>query len=611
MSGARWKLDRLRAMSPGEVLHRAGIALRDRAGAAWYLGPAGALADKMLPRASAPDRLDRFAHRPGRGAAGFEAAIEQASALGRGEWSAFGRPVRLADPPAWDADPRSGARWPAQPARTLDYHAAAAGDPKWTWELGRLTTLPVLALAGHVTGDPAPIARAARWAHDFVQRQPVGFGIHHTSGIEMAVRTIALTWTLALLDPGERRAFDARELASFAGQQALWCRDHLSLGSSANNHLLAEYAALAVAGGAFPALVAAEPLLERGLAGIAHELPRQILDDGVPAEQAFGYLPFVWELALAALIAGEAAGRKAPDALRARLARSLEFARAIRLPGGGMPHVGDEDDGRILLAGDDATRLDRVGDALAAWLGQPALADDAALARVLAGRTTAPRAAGDGRHAFPAGGYTVWRQGPWLVTFDHGPLGLGSLAAHGHADALSVTLHHGDRAVIADPGTFAYHGDPAARERCRSTPAHATVTFGGRSQSRALGPFLWGARAQVAAAEDGWRCEWWSGEWHWRAVEVTPQAMTVRDRVRGADAMLAFPLGAGAEPRLSGARADVRVGAVCAVFEAEGAGPWRIEPGEVASRFALRAPAPRLVAPIPGERCTTRITLAG
>jgi len=232
---------------------------------------------------------------------------------------------------------------------------------------------------------------------DFTVRNHLGFGIHHTSGNEMALRVLTSSWTLALL--GER--VDPARAAPMLGlivQQALHCRDHLSLGSSANNHLIAEYAAMATLGAAFPSARGAASLLGRGLEGLERECLRQIHPDGVPAEQAFGYLPFVWELFLIPFAAAEAAGLSVSDATKDRLRASLEFARAIRLPDGRWPQVGDEDDGRVLLAHDDASRLDRVGNALAAWLGAEALcARESALARLLFGRAPdPPRAAPDG-----------------------------------------------------------------------------------------------------------------------------------------------------------------------------------------------------------------------
>ncbi len=614
MSNVAWALRRLGAMPPGEVLQRARTALRDRvAPPAWArLAPEQAF-DRLFatdaPASIAQSRLDALVHvAPGDPA--LAPVVAAAAALARGEWRLFGHAVTLADPPAWNRNARTGEAWPDAPSATLDYHRGdVAGGAKTAWELGRLTMLPVLALASRVGGDPRDAARARAWLDDWNARNPLGHGIHHTSGIEMAIRVITVTWTLALLDPPARDA-GARATLGLLAQQALWCRDHPSVGSSANNHRLAELAAMVVAGAVYPTLREARTLARAGLEGLAHEVARQLHPDGVPAEQAFGYLPFVWELLLPPLVACEAAGIAIPEVIPQRLAASLEFARVVRRPGGLLPQVGDEDDGRILLAVEGWSRLDLVGNAVAAWLGAEALSTDDALARLLTGRATEPREAGDGSYEFAAGGWTAWRERGLLVTFDHAPLGLGPLAAHGHADALALTVFRGADAVVVDPGTFAYHEAPEARERFRATPAHATVNFGGRSQSRPLGPFLWGARAHVTRVEDGWSCRWTGGEEHVRRVAVARDRVTVQDRVAGADAGIVFPLAPGARVALDGTRAKVTCGGTCATFSGEGLAAWRCEAGEHSPRYAHLEEAPRLVAAFTGTRARTEITLA-
>jgi hypothetical protein len=86
---------------------------------------------------------------------------------------------------------------------------------------------------------------------------------------------------------------------------------------------------------------------------------------------------------------------------------------------------------------------------------------------------------------------------------DHGPHGFMNIAAHAHADALSIEVRIGGIEVLADPGTFCYHGDLKWREYFRSTLAHNTLELFGRSQSRSGGPFLWThqAKARLIAAE--------------------------------------------------------------------------------------------------------------
>ena len=55
------------------------------------------------------------------------------------------------------------------------------------------------------------------------------------------------------------------------------------------------------------------------------------------------------------------------------------------------------------------------------------------------------------------------------------------IAAHAHADALSVEVRYGGVDVLADPGTYCYHGEPEWRSYFRSTIAHNTVEVAGRS----------------------------------------------------------------------------------------------------------------------------------
>jgi hypothetical protein len=610
-----WLASRLGAMSPGEIAHRAGVAVRDRFFVPAWERDAAAAAFARLFRSPAREALAgplprRWVRRP-TSAVGFASATAEAAAIAGGHWRLFGHEVAVTDPPRWSANALSGVEWPEAPSREIDcHHAAEAGGAKFAWELGRLTSLPSLALATRVGGDPAHAARAARWLADFAARAPLGHGIHHASGIECALRVLTTSATLALLEPAEAEAPEA--VLGLLAQQALWCRDHLSLGSSANNHLLAELSAMVVAGSLWPSLRPAKELRRAGLARLERELLRQYHPDGTSAEQAFGYVPFIWELALLALSAAECAGEPVRPEVWARLGRSLEFMRAVRLPCGHWPQVGDEDDGRVLLAWDGPSRLDLVGNALAARLAaDPLDAEATGLAALLFGapghEARAPRAAADGVHRFPDGGWTVWRERGLLVTFDHGPLGLGSLAAHGHADALSVTVWNGDDGLVVDPGTFAYQEDEVARERCRSTPVHSTVHFGGRSQSRSLGPFLWGRRAEVAPAGEFQACTWASGERHERSVEVADGVVTLVDRVHGDDAHLVFALAPGAVATLSGARADVTAGASRASFLAEGLEPWKLEPAEHAPRFSQRTAALRLTARLRGAEARTRI----
>ena len=90
----------------------------------------------------------------------------------------------------------------------------------------------------------------------------------------------------------------------------------------------------------------------------------------------------------------------------------------------------------------------------------------------------------------PSDGEEIW------CRCDAGPHGFLSIAAHAHADALSVEVRHDGVDVLADPGTYCYHGEPSWRRYFRSTLAHNTIEVGGQDQSSSGGPFLWTRHAQ-------------------------------------------------------------------------------------------------------------------
>ena len=159
------------------------------------------------------------------------------------------------------------------------------------------------------------------------------------------------------------------------------------------------------------------------------------------------------------------------------------------------PRQGDGDEGRALLLDAPAPgrwpSLLALGEALFGRLGWwPRVRPSAgsSIVGALAGAGADARAARAAavalrrRRADPAAhgggpGPEIW------CRCDGGPHGYLSIAAHAHADALSVEVRYGGVDVLADPGTYCYHGEQAWRSYFRSTIAHNTVELGGRNQS--------------------------------------------------------------------------------------------------------------------------------
>jgi len=99
------------------------------------------------------------------------------------------------------------------------------------------------------------------------------------------------------------------------------------------------------------------------------------------------------------------------------------------------------------------------------------------------------------QHGSSAGGARI------SVVMDCGELGFRSIAAHGHADALSIVLRAFGRDVLTDSGTYDYFTYGPWRDYFRSTAAHNTLVVDHQNQSEILGSFLWGRRANAICTE--------------------------------------------------------------------------------------------------------------
>jgi hypothetical protein len=435
--------------------------------------------------------------------------VAAADAALAGVLPAFGwTTLDAGSPTDWHRDPTTGERWPLVHWSRLDFRAAARlGDPRHVWEVNRCHHLVTLARAFLLTGDE----RYARAVWDgmasWVEANPPGFGINWSSPLEIGIRLVSWAMALDILGASGGTPGRARDVAASAWLQAEHASANLSLyASSRNNHLIGEAAGLQAAGAKFRWLTGAAAWHERGRRLVEREVPAQVSPAGVPREQALHYGVFVLEFCLVSAVSGGASA----DLVR-RAGALSEFLGAASGSGGALPSIGDGDGGRALALSDRPDRQAQCATACAAVLaglpeprgvtradlGQAAWLFGPAAVPAKRDRPGATRACAS--RAFADGGYFVTRGEGRHAVVDCGPLGYRSIAAHGHADCLSLVVCLDDEWVVTDPGTYCYHRERAWRDHFRSTAAHNTVTVDGDSQSRMLGPFLWGRRASANA----------------------------------------------------------------------------------------------------------------
>ncbi|MFC5729983.1 MULTISPECIES: alginate lyase family protein [Nocardioides] len=503
------------------------------------------------------------------------AVTAAADAILAGTWETLGVVRPDSADPDWFLDPVTGRRAPQDRYCFYVNHRdeAVVGNVKQVWELSRHHHLTVLAAAWWLTGDQRYAAAAASQLHSWMRANPYLSGIHWTSGIELGVRLVSWAWVRRLLDGWApvRLFFEDSDLAL---RQLWWHQRWLSAlrstGSSGNNHLVAEQAGRLVAACAFPWFAESDAWRADAARRLARALQDNTFECGLNRELATDYHRFVTELGLVAAAEADAAGHPLDEATRSLLAASVDVAAALPDAIGRPPRQGDGDEGRALVL-DGGGHEEAWGGLLAAgavyagplpwWPATTPTVLSVAIEALGRSRPD-PRRAGPRPTSrvrsprpdtFPDAGLTLLRTDPaagepeiW-VRCDGGPHGFGSMAAHAHADALSVEVRAGGVDVLADPGTYCYHGEGAWRSYFRSTAGHNTVEVDGQDQSTPGGPFLWsrsaGSTVDAVIRRDGAVRTWiahhdgYPGVRHARSVTLSPEdrwltlvdALTTRD----------------------------------------------------------------------------------
>jgi Heparinase II/III-like protein/Heparinase II/III N-terminus len=620
MMSPGWYLRRLSRMGPAEIAGRNGDVLRKRRWREEFANPArpNPLPHREFARTELPEL-------PADAVARLVATAEELMA-GRAEYFGVTREDLVA--PDWSLDPKTGRRAPGDtytfdiPYRDED----AIGDVKQIWEPSRHQHLTVLAAAYAATGEVRYAERVAEHLKSWWAANPPLSGVHWVSGIELGIRLISWVWVRRLLDgwPGAAGLFeDNPEALHQIWHHQRWLAAFGSRGSSANNHAVAETAGLLAAACAFPWFPQSVGWRARALRALDGHLGANTFGSGLNRELASEYHGLVLELGLAGALEAHAARVAVPATTRLVLLRMCDALAAVVDSSLRPPRQGDADDGHGLVL--DGTGTDRWGSLLAtgaalfgrrSWWPEVTGTDvRTPLLGSLAGhdfRVTAPRPAQRPQHLSDAG-MTILRSmtagGEVWCRCDGGPHGFLSIAAHAHADALSLEVRHDGVDVLADPGTYCYHGQPEWRSYFRSTLGHNTLELDDRDQSTSGGPFLWTrhARTQVLVAEENRWCALHDGylpATHLRTVELDGPALRVLDEVLGGDhtGRLAFHLGPAVDVVLDGTTARLTWPGHAATLELPADLTWSAHRGETrpplgwySPGFGRREPAWALV----------------
>ncbi len=523
MQTLNWYYHRLKAMSANEIVWRMRSSIRDSA-------------DRFLiGRRQRPRKPSEFLNTDHSGkregfhvcniSAGnktendaqkqkYNSLIARAKKIAEHRLSFFDlQDIHLGEPIVWNRDHKRGQDTPMVFSPALDYRDVnEAGDCKFVWEPNRHHHLVVLGRAYRLSKDIRFAQAIAEQLDSWLAQNPYGLGMNWRSGLELGIRLINWVWAIDLIRESQVIDEDLYLGLSDSVSRHIWEIDRkYSCGSSVNNHLIGEAAGVFVATSYFNYIKNATVWRDRSREILVREIINQTYPDGGTKEQAVGYHLFVLQFFVTAGLAARATGPDFPESYWSQLEKMFEFIDKLSQGGDNLPMFGDCDDGYVLDIGSNPRNVKEwlaIGAALfkrgefntssehnepLEWLPGLSRRDS----------SPAPENRKCYSIAMSQSGYYLLQHGDLnsqdriSVVFDCGPLGMGSLAGHGHADALSFTLRAFGNDVLVDPGTYDYFSYPQWREYFRGTRAHNTVVVDENNQSEMLGLFLWGRKAQA------------------------------------------------------------------------------------------------------------------
>jgi hypothetical protein len=474
----------------------------------------------------------------------LEGIIKRAKDICANRFQFMGNNLEFTDEINWHLDPQSGHSWPRDYFEKIDrwmWSERRLGDNKLPWELNRHQYYFTLGKAYWLTGDECYADKFSDQVLSWIRQNPLGFGINWYSSLEIGIRLISWIFGFHFFRSSSRFMKRASKLfLKSLYQQVDFLYNHLTLTEEVrNNHIIGEAAALIFVGCLFDEFKDADKWLHTGLQIFEHELIAQTFSDGVNKEQATSYHRFVLDFLLLIIVLTRRGAILPSTQLEEILEKMLNYVMCATMPNGGIPMIGDADDGRGYLF-DECAEFWDFRDLLAVGAVLYERPDYKFVAKDF-GEEAFWLLGPEGLHAFdefeskipqdtsfsfPQAGHYVLRE-DWIADSDFaffkcGPFGLGGdgFCAHSHCDLLSFILSIQGIPIIVDSGTYTYHG--LLRDQFRITSAHNTVIIDNHEQAKPIRHFGWQTVPQA-------KCLLWEGNKVVGSMQTTPDVTHKRE----------------------------------------------------------------------------------
>lgn len=413
----------------------------------------------------------------------------------------------------WHRDIFSRECFPVIFSKKIDIRNNAKLSAKNVWEINRLQFLPHVALNFKKTGSDFYLKKFLNILSSWIDHNPYLQGINWYSNIEVNIRLINWFFCWQILDV-EKFTAENKPFIDFVEtkwvpsiyQHCSYSYHNPSRFSSANNHLISEYAGLFIASSLWK-FKESEKWLRYAKKGLEEEIKQQH-SSGINKEEAAEYIQFITDFFLLSFVIGEKTNRPFSEEFRKNLNEIFTYIFNFLDCKSNYPKYGDEDDGKCIFF-DSNKNFNNFKSLLTS--GAVIFKDPVFKSKSngfdiknqflfgdsgkIVYESIPDNIYNESSQFYKDEGHFIFRKKDnkkeIYLHFDVAPLGFLSIAAHGHADALSFILHVDGQPVFVDPGTYTYHTEPEWRKYFVGTLAHNTIRINKKNQAVNAGPTLW------------------------------------------------------------------------------------------------------------------------
>lgn len=428
----------------------------------------------------------------------------------------FGNKFNFSDPDKidWHKDIFSNQSFPKTFSKSINILSNPDLSAKVVWEINRLQFLMKIAINYNSTKDDSHLLLFIKIIRSWISNNPYLIGVNWYSNIEVNLRLINWFLCWEVLDADklmvENKVF--KEFAKKDWLPSIYCHckysyQNPSKYSSANNHLISEYSGLFVASSKWK-FEESDKWNQYSKKGLENEIVKQHSVNGINKEEAAEYIQFITDFFLIAFIVGERTENPFSSKYKSYLHSIFSYIFTFLDSKANFPAYGDEDDGKCFIVDFDEhfNNFESLLTSGAIIFQDPKLKSKSN-GFDLKNKLLFGDSCGKGfeelssvlidekSEFYKEEGHFFFRKKnnteEIYLHFDAAPLGFLSIAAHGHADALSVILHIDGDPVLVDPGTYIYHTGKEWRNYFISTLAHNTICIDRENQAVQGGPTLW------------------------------------------------------------------------------------------------------------------------